>query len=138
MMERFCLESRFGGFTDIDGKAIFDLGVDALAASKDVVLDFGSGQGTCAKKLAPTHLGLRVLNGKMSKVSDVDVDERGTEKPFQGEFRPLHPGDGWSGGPPPRIFRVAFHAPVHRTVLDHTPNVCFFDKRGLNGYKRSS
>jgi SAM-dependent methyltransferase len=52
LMERFYPESRFGGFTDIDGTVAFYPRVNALAASKDVVLDFGCGQGI---RLRPGH-----------------------------------------------------------------------------------
>ena len=41
-------ESRFSGFTDIDGTVAFYLRVNALATSKDIVLDFACGQGTYA------------------------------------------------------------------------------------------
>jgi hypothetical protein len=41
-------ESRFSGFTDIDGTVAFYLRVNALATSKDVVLDLDCGQGTYA------------------------------------------------------------------------------------------
>ena len=68
LMERFYHESRFGGFTDIDGTVAFYLRVNALAASKDVVLDFGCGQGTYANDPLPIRLGLRVLKDKVSKV----------------------------------------------------------------------
>ena len=40
LKERFYSESRFGGFTNIDGTVAFYLRVNTLAASKDVVLDF--------------------------------------------------------------------------------------------------
>ena len=39
LMERFYPESRFGGFTDLGGTVAFYLRVNALAASKDVVLE---------------------------------------------------------------------------------------------------
>jgi hypothetical protein len=39
---RFYPESRFGGFTDIDGTTPFYLRVNALAASKDVAIDSGA------------------------------------------------------------------------------------------------
>jgi hypothetical protein len=55
----FYPESRFGGFTNIDGTVAFYLRVNALAASKDVVLDFGGGQGTYAKDPVPIRLGAR-------------------------------------------------------------------------------
>jgi SAM-dependent methyltransferase len=95
LMELFYPESRFGGFTDIDGTLAFYLRVNALATSKDVVLDFGCGQGTSADDPVPIRLGLRVLKGKVSKVIGVDVDPRGAENPFLDEFCPLHPGERW-------------------------------------------
>lgn len=95
LMERFYPESRFGGLTDIDATVAFYLRVNALATSRDVVLDFGCGQGTYANNPVPIRLDLRVLKGKVTKVIGVDVDPHGAENPFLDEFRPLHPGEGW-------------------------------------------
>jgi hypothetical protein len=59
LMERFYPEPRFGGLTDLDGTVGFYLRVNALAASKDVVLDFGCGQSTYANDPVPIRLSLR-------------------------------------------------------------------------------
>ena len=43
--ERFYPESRFGGFTDIDGTVVFYLRVNSLINASSTVLDFGCGRG---------------------------------------------------------------------------------------------
>ena len=120
LKERFYPESRFGGFTDIDGTVAFYLRVNALAASKDVVLDFGCGQGTHANDPVPIRLGLRVLKGKVSKVIGVDVDARAAENPFLDEFRPLRPGDGWPAD------AGAVDLVLCDNVLEHLPDPASF------------
>lgn len=91
---KFYPESRFGGFTDIDGTVAFFNRVNALVESSYVVLDIGCGRGACAEDQIPIRKNLRILKGKVAKVIGVDVDQNAKDNPFIDEFHLLH-GNIW-------------------------------------------
>jgi SAM-dependent methyltransferase len=90
----FYPESRFGGFTDIDGTVIFFTRVNALLEPGHVVLDVGCGRGSAAEDPVRTRRTLRNLKGKAARVIGIDVDPAATENPFLDEFR-LIEGPAW-------------------------------------------
>ena len=92
--ERFYPETRFGGFTHVDGTIAFYTRVNALLKPTDVVLDIGCGRGALADDPVPYRRSLRILKGKAAKVLGIDVDEAGRENPFLDEFREIQ-GDRW-------------------------------------------
>jgi SAM-dependent methyltransferase len=94
------------------------------------VLDFDCGQSRYANDPAPTRFGLRVLNGKVSKVIGVDVDARGAENPVLDEFRLLRPGDGW----PVDVGAVDFV--LCDNVLEHLPDPASFFQEPRNVLRR--
>ena len=120
LMQRFYPESRFGGFTDVDGTVAFYLRVNALAAPHHVVVDFGCGQGAHATDPVPARLGLRVLKGKVSRVIGLDVDPRAAENPFLDEFRLLGPGEGWP------VEAGSVDLVLCDNVLEHLPDPAAF------------
>ena len=84
---RFYPESRFGGFTHVDGTIAFYTRVNALLKSTDVVLDIGCGRGALEDDPVPFRRDLRILRGKVAKVVGVDVDDTARGNPFIDEFR---------------------------------------------------
>ena len=59
--EDFYPESRFGGFTDIDGTILFFTRVKALLDASSVVLDLGCRRGAYGEASNPTTVRARVL-----------------------------------------------------------------------------
>lgn len=96
--ERFYPETRFGGFTDIDGTIAFYNRINSLVDPSFTVLDVGCGRGACAKDPIPFRRKLRILRGKVSKVIGIDVDQGAKNNPFLDEFhlidKPEWPIDG--------------------------------------------
>ena len=84
--ERYYPETRFGGFSDIDGTVAFYARVNALARPDSVVLDFGCGRGVGADDAIPFRRQLRQLRGKVGRVVGVDVDESCAANPLIDEF----------------------------------------------------
>lgn len=90
----FYPESRFGGFTDVDGTIAFYFRVNALLEPSYAVLDVGCGRGKYQDDAVPIRRALRNLKGKADWVIGLDVDEAGNENPFLDEFRRID-GDRW-------------------------------------------
>ncbi len=86
-MQHFYPESRFGGFTQVDGTIAFYSRVQALARPDSVVVDFGCGRGAYAADPIPFRRNLRVLKGKVQRVIGLDAAPAGAENPFLDEFR---------------------------------------------------
>ena len=79
-------ESKFGGFTDIDGTIAFYIRVNSLINHSSVVLDVGCSRGTYAKDPISVRRELRIFKGKCKKVIGIDVDEIANDNPFIDEF----------------------------------------------------
>ena len=92
--ETFYPETRFGGYTDIDGTVAFYHRVNSLLKPSDVVLDVGCGRGEYVDDPVAIRKGLRVLRGKVAKVIGLDVDPAAQTNPFLDEFQLLR-GDVW-------------------------------------------
>ncbi|HEX9617275.1 MAG TPA: hypothetical protein VGA03_07640, partial [Anaerolineales bacterium] len=87
-------ESRFGGFSNVDGTVAFYNRVNALVQPSSVVVDVGCGRGAYVEDPVPYRLQLRILKGKCQKVIGIDVDPKGKENPYIDEFR-LIEGSRW-------------------------------------------
>jgi SAM-dependent methyltransferase len=87
-------ESRFGGFTDIDGTLAFYLRVNALLDLNDVVLDVGCGRGAYVEDPVVLKRELRSLRGKCRRVIGIDVDQQARDNPGLDEFYPIE-SDRW-------------------------------------------
>jgi SAM-dependent methyltransferase len=90
----FYPESRFGGFSNVDGTLAFYHRVNALIGPLSVVVDIGCGRGAYRDDPVPYRLRLRVLKGKCQKVIGIDVDQQAQKNPFIDEFRPIQ-GERW-------------------------------------------
>lgn len=87
LLSRFYPESRFGGFSRVDGTVTFYNRVNALINPGSVVVDVGCGRGAYADDPVPYRRSLRILKGKCAKVVGIDVDRNSSENPFLDEFR---------------------------------------------------
>jgi SAM-dependent methyltransferase len=114
-MEHFYPESRFGGFTQIDGTVAFYTRVQALARPDSVVVDFGCGRGAYQDDPIPYRRGLRVLRGKVARVIGLDASPAGAENPFLDTFLRLE-GPRW-----PLDDRSADLC-ISDNVLEHLPD----------------
>ncbi len=93
-MGRYYPESRFGGFTDIDGTIVFYTRVRSLLQPSAVVLDIGCGRGAHAEDPVPLRADLRVFRGRCRRVIGLDPDPQAGGNPFLDEFRLLQ-GERW-------------------------------------------
>jgi SAM-dependent methyltransferase len=82
----FYPESRFGGYTDIDGTVVFYTRVHSLLSKDAVILDVGCGRGEYEQDRVEIRRQLRIFRGKYARVIGVDVDEAGRKNPFLDEF----------------------------------------------------
>lgn len=90
----FYPESKFGGFSNIDGTIAFYSRVNALLASSSIVLDVGCGRGIYNEDLVILRRNLRILKGKVKKVIGIDVDPAAKDNPCIDEFLLLD-SDRW-------------------------------------------
>lgn len=88
-MEFFYPESRFGGFTQIDGTVAFYTRVQSLVRPESIVIDFGCGRGAYADDPLPFRRDLRILKGKAGRVIGLDTSPAGAENPWLDEFHLL-------------------------------------------------
>jgi SAM-dependent methyltransferase len=86
LKEIFYRESRFGGYSDVDGTVAFYLRVNALINSNSTVIDFGCGRGAYGEDQVKIRRDLRILTGKAGRVIGLDVDESGAKNLFLDEF----------------------------------------------------
>jgi SAM-dependent methyltransferase len=94
LMETFYPESKFGGFSDIDGTIAFYLRVNALIEPGSVVVDFGCGRGAYGEDPVAIRRELRILKGKAGRVIGLDVEDSGGQNPFLDDFKRLC-DEGW-------------------------------------------
>lgn len=87
-------ESRFGGFSDIDGTVKFFQRVNALVEPESVVVDVGCGRGKCMDDPVRLRRELQIFKGKATKVIGIDVDPAAAENPCLDEFHLLE-GTRW-------------------------------------------
>jgi len=119
----FYPESRFGGFTDVDGTIAFYSRINALIQPSFVVVDFGCGRGAHAEDEVSFRRELRRLKGKVSRVIGLDVDNAGHENPTVDEFRPLSPDAPWP------VEDHCVDLVVCDSVMEHLPDPDSFFKQ---------
>lgn len=85
--EDFYPESKFGGFTDIDGTIAFYIRVNSFIDTSQVILDVGCGRGALQDDSINVRKDLQNLQGKCAKVIGIDIDEKAKKNPFLDEFR---------------------------------------------------
>jgi len=87
-------ETRFGGFTDVDGTIAFYTRVNALLNSESIVVDFGCGRGAHRDDPVGYRRELRNLSGRAKRVIGIDVDRAAAANSFVDEFQFLE-SDRW-------------------------------------------
>jgi len=80
-------ESRFGGFSNVDGTLAFYHRVNALIKLDSTVIDIGCGRGAYRDDPVPYRKQVRTLKGKCASVIGIDVDLNAQENPYLNEFR---------------------------------------------------
>ena len=126
----FYPESKFGGFTDVDGTIAFYSRVNALLAAPSVVLDFGCGRGSYQQDAVPFRLQLRVVKGKVARVIGLDVDPTAQENPFVDDFRLLRPGQAWP------VEAGSIDLVLSDYVLEHLPDPEQFFAESMRALRR--
>jgi ubiquinone/menaquinone biosynthesis C-methylase UbiE len=91
---QFYPESRFGGFTHVDGTINFFTRINALLEPGSVVLDVGCGRGEYVDDPVKARRDLRILRGKCAHVIGIDVDAGAGANRVVDEFR-LIEGPVW-------------------------------------------
>jgi SAM-dependent methyltransferase len=120
--ETYYPETRFGGFTSVDGTVAFYSRVNALLRTSSVVLDVGCGRGEYAGDTVDFRRNLRILRGKCHQVIGLDVDVAGKSNPFLDEFRPLA-GESWP------VADTSVDLVICDQVVEHVQNpIAFFSE----------
>jgi SAM-dependent methyltransferase len=88
-------ESRFGGFSDIDGTIMFWARVQEVLPADGVALDVGCGRGTQAEDPVRIRGELRTLRGNCAKAIGIDLDPAGEENEAIDEFRLMEDPSHW-------------------------------------------
>jgi len=128
--ERYYPESKFGGFTSVDGTIAFYSRVNSLLRPEFTCLDVGCGRGEYAEDPVPFRRELRVLKGKAAKVVGIDVDRRAADNPFIDEFH-LLAGAKWP------IEDDSIDVAVCDNVMEHVGDVDAFFSEAARVIKRS-
>lgn len=114
-MQIFYPESKFGGFTHVDGTIAFYSRVQALATPDTTVVDFGCGRGAYTDDPVPFRRDLRIFKGKVRRVIGMDVGLAGRDNPFLDEFHCLQQ-DRWP------LQNASAGLVICDNVLEHLPD----------------
>jgi SAM-dependent methyltransferase len=109
-------ESRFGGFSNIDGTVVFYSRVNALIRSTSVIVDVGCGRGAYGEDPVLYRRQLRILRGKGQRVIGIDIDPNAGSNPFIDEFG-LIEDNAWP------VERETADLCLADNVLEHIPDV---------------
>ncbi len=120
----FYPETRFGGFSNLDGTLLFYVRINVLARPHFRVLDFGCGRGAQSEDPIPWRREMRTLRGRVARVIGLDVDPVGAENPTLDEFHQLDPQAGtWP------VESSSVNLIICDNVIEHLPDPArFFDE----------
>jgi SAM-dependent methyltransferase len=93
--EKFYPESRFGGFSDIDGTITFYGRINALIQKSATVLDIGCGRGAWVADKNQFRRELRLIKGKVNQVIGIDVDPASAVNPCIDQYFQLNNDYPW-------------------------------------------
>ena len=94
-IEKYYPESRFGGFTDIDGTIAFYNRVNSLLNKNDVILDIGCGRGSFIEDPNQYRRNLRNLKGKVKQVIGIDIDAASEKNQSVDIFKKIEINKPW-------------------------------------------
>jgi SAM-dependent methyltransferase len=114
-MQSFYPESRFAGFTTVDGTIAFYARVQALTHPDSILVDFGCGRGAYINDPIPFRRNLRIFKGKVRRVIGLDVGSAGANNPFLDEFHCLS-APNWP------LEQESVDLVVCDNVLEHLPD----------------
>jgi SAM-dependent methyltransferase len=115
-------ESRFGGFTNIDGTILFYIRVKSLVKPDSIILDYGCGRGGYIDDPVSIRRELRIFKGKVCRVIGMDVDPHAGENPFLDEFHLIN-SDQWP------LKNESVDIIICDNVLEHLEKPSFFFKQ---------
>ena len=116
LREQYYPESRFGGFTRVNGTLAFHLRVKSLVRPDMTVLDVGCGRGAVEERLRQDPWEqCRVLKGHCRRVIGIDVSEAGKDNPLLDEFHRIE-SDRWP------VDTASIDLLVSDAVLEHISN----------------
>jgi SAM-dependent methyltransferase len=90
----FYPESRFGGFSDVDGTLVFYARVNTLLKPDSVVVEYGCGRGAYGEDPIPLRRNMRIMRGKVRQVIGLDIDPASSVNPYIDQFHQLE-GHDW-------------------------------------------
>ncbi len=117
-LERYYPESRFGGFSDVDGTIAFHARVNALIEPHMVILEVGCGRGAPRLEKVKYRRDLRIYKGKVKTYIGIDVDEGARENPYLDEFRLIT--DNWP------VENESIDLCICESVLEHISDIDHF------------
>jgi SAM-dependent methyltransferase len=115
----FYPESRFGGFSDVDGTLVFYRRVQALIEPAGVAVDFGCGRGAYLEDPIIVRRDARILKGRAARVIGLDADPAAVDNPGLDEFHLLS-GNTWP------LANETADLVVCDNVLEHLPEPAAF------------
>lgn len=93
LRRHFHPESRFGGFSRVDGMMEFYTRIAALLRPSDRVLDYGAGRGAqIAEDAIPYRRWLKTLKGRCAHLDGCDVDAAVLGNPYLDAAAVIDPG----------------------------------------------
>ncbi|MBN1828337.1 MAG: class I SAM-dependent methyltransferase [Deltaproteobacteria bacterium] len=117
--QKYYPESRFGGFSDLDGTIIFYTRVNSLIMPEMVVLDIGCGRGKCSEDKISYRKNLQTFRGKCKKVIGLDIDADARQNPYIDEFLLIN-GEKWP------LLDGSIDLAICDAVLEHIPDPDIF------------
>jgi SAM-dependent methyltransferase len=121
LTELYYPETKFGGYSRVDGTIAFYQRVQSQAGPDKVALDVGCGRGRVTDRLAACPWEkIRILKGVCKKVIGIDVSDAGEQNVWIDEFRRID-GDRWP------VDSASIDLLVSDAVLEHLadPDVFF-------------
>lgn len=88
----FYPETRFGGFSKVDGTIAFYTRINALINKRSTVLNIGCGRGAFKEETVPFRRDMQIFKGRVKKVIGIDVDERAQANPYLDDFKLIKDG----------------------------------------------